>query len=181
MSDIPGPNLEEEADKERVSETATVYRVIPKEFLSDVLKNGVYIRTNKMGEKAAELETMFRKVADSRGIKLDRTACTFAFPKNPRDGQSGMGFDPEKDAVIEMRIDPKAALVTDLGIYTEASINFTDGHLDWAKTYIEQYWDDAVPLSDYLSEHANDDEDTYVGSPEVLIPSDISPENIKEA
>lgn len=145
-------------------------------------------------------EDIFDQVLKNRlGKKpeiLSRRNCIFAFPENPLVKPSGFSFDPDSERIVEMNVDARHCLVCSAEVYTEAVIqcvrlferrqsselrlsqdqeqSFLRSIMAWA----EDYWDDALTLSDFLDLDENYRE--LISFPEVLIFNPVPPELITE-
>ena len=78
--------------------------------------------------------------------------------------------------VVEMKVDPAGTLVTDQGVYTEASRGLRDYGDDGG--FAQDYWDRALTLDKYSRLKPSDKEGMFV-YPEVVIPHGVEPEFIR--
>lgn len=156
--------------KETVPDRVTVYRVIDKTALLDILANGVTVRESGGRHERPELEDIFMASAMEHGITVNRSHCIFAHPRHPLDGRYSSRIG-DNQVIIEMDIDPTGAIVTNQEMYTEAAIGLERyKSTEHARDYADAYWEDAMPLTDYLKATVHDDFPVYT-IPEVLIPT----------
>lgn len=159
--------------KELIGTLVTVFRMIPRETISEVIARGVSIN-NGMSTMNPELELIFSDAAKVHGNKADRTKCIFAFPRDPRNESLGLPYNPKKDALIKMQIDPNGVIVADGNKYTIAAEDFRQGDRDSAIDLANSYYDEAMTLHEYLAEHHGQEDDrSDFTLPEVLIPTDV--------
>lgn len=156
-----------------------VYRIVKKEAVEELLKEGIKVKNNKMEAVSAEMEEIFKTKALEAGIDIDRTKCIYAFPDDPRkEGHAWLGVD-EDEAVIEIEMDLNSkAIVCDGEYYTESSVALRRGDREQANSWAQTYWENAVPLKSYL-ENQRDADSNYFSMPEILIPQDIPSQKIR--
>lgn len=75
----------------------------------------------------------------------------------------------ERKIKLEIKVDPKKVLVSDLDFVTHAA-EYPNEAEDWA----QNYWESSITLEKYLAEPRQG-----MSTPEVIIPYDIDPSFIK--
>ncbi|MEY4731711.1 MAG: hypothetical protein RL681_657 [Candidatus Parcubacteria bacterium] len=118
-----------------------------------------------------------------------RMSTVFAYP-DYRDPESGkaMKAGVGEGVVLEMKIDPKRALVVDVGKHNRVAeeLHFEGGDLndpmfrEEAVKAAKSYWESGVTLEEYLA-MSYDEQRKRFETPEVLIPENVPPERMRVA
>lgn len=153
-----------------------VYIVIDRESLQHVADYGLRREDNRVAKKFPELTEIFSEEYKEWTFPLDRTECVFAYPKRPEEISEGLGYNPERDVLLEAMIDPNSVrtYIADGSIFTEALARTSadptkrsPGWKDSVKRSAESYWRSVMRFADYKKKVA-DGMDEY-NFPEVLM------------
>ncbi|OGK21529.1 hypothetical protein A3C23_04800 [Candidatus Roizmanbacteria bacterium RIFCSPHIGHO2_02_FULL_37_13b] len=154
----------------------SVYFVMPEARLEEIAEKGLLPTDEQY--KSPDRSKTDRVVDEKAPEGFSRADAVFAYP------DKGMPYDKSKRGrnwkpgavVVEMKVDPAGTLVTDQGVYTEASRGLRDYGDDGG--FAQDYWDRALTLDKYSRLKPSDKEGMFV-YPEVVIPHGVEPEFIR--
>jgi hypothetical protein len=183
----------------------SVFTVVDKKDLDEIASEGLLTEKNLVTQRhLSTVETLFDQIAREKGIGLTRTTSIFAYPRHPLHMQNIFQFDTDTQALLELKVDPKKAIVTDMATYNQATNiirtieeynPLTDPLVrkpleteEDAREWAEDYWSKAKRLDVYLGEghkgyrvgSGPNDKTLDYEFPEILIGENVPPGSIRE-
>ena len=119
-------------------------------------------------------DLIFDKLAP-KGFSRTHSVYGYEDISNLEHGSMGEG-----SILMEIKINPKDALVADADDSGEGLIAYRDGSVASAHEWAEQYWKRAIPLEEFLKLSPEEKKGRFY-FPEVVIPHSIPPEHMRIA
>lgn len=153
----------------------SVYHYSSKKFLGQIIQSGHLLVSSNFSHYNNTLEEIFERDGKKYNNPLySRKNAVFAYAEldnNMYDNGGGMGKGEGNDAtILEIKVDPKQALVVNAEMVTEASNHLKEKQDTWG--YEEGYWEQAMLLSDFLHLSKEDRKNKFT-FPEVLISGNV--------